>query len=834
MTQRTNIGGDAHLPFLPQRQGTTMKYRSPLSTALVVIAISWFTAVGLDASAADRSPPAQGDTGSQPDPPVSRFHRPLPESLTSFGASVVDGYLYVFSGHSGSTHGFGKDLLVDRFRRIRFDDPDGQWEDLAMHQPAQSTALVTDGNDLYRVGGLSFLNESGDETNFNSTSHFAKYSIDEDQWHELSPLPESRSSLDAAVVGRKIYVVGGWDLQGKSSRDATWHDTVAVFDLDQADAGWSSIDGPGYKLRASSVAAHDGKLYVIGGMGPSGFLRRTSIYDPETQTWAEGPELRSDSRMTGFATSSFATGGRLYITGSSGIVYALAADGQSWEVANRLLYPRMFLRLLRAAEGRLLAVGGTGPSGMGRLSLIESLRVGDSVSTAPKAVAWTVPYTGKAKHSQALVLLGSKLYAMGGNASWSPHDFSEGAFLDQAFAFDINERDVQELPTMPMPVQSGAGVLHDQNSDHTVIMVLGGMNYGPDGHHALSSALKFDPETEAWEVCDSQLPEPRAMACAIAHDDALWMLGGSDAGHSNSPRESVLHWWGDSTAIGPLPKVEMPHPRRSFATAVIDDECFVIGGLGTGMSIESNVDVFHLNDRTWRSIPSPHASRVFPAACVNGGKIWLFGGFQSSGGVFEECSTLECYDPESNTWTIVDDSIPGVDASMRLFDFNGRLLFFGIDRQDSSSANFVLYDPDPVAEPLEVAAMTFGASSTSESAEQNAKSLMRKDTNKDGVLSLQELGNRLQDFAAEADADGDSRITMDELVAKMTADEQAEAEEQAKQQALDLQQQKVAAQEKADELQRQADAKQREADQAQRQADAAQREADALQRETLE
>ena len=151
--------------------------------------------------------------------PRIALHKPLPESLTSFGAAVQDDYLYVFSGHSGDAHGFGADLLVKHFRRIRFDDSDAEWEELAMQPPAQSVAIVSDGRFIYRIAGLSFLNSGHEEKpNFNSTNHFAKYDPSTNEWTELSPLPEPRSSLDAAVVGRSIFVAGGWNLQGESSR----------------------------------------------------------------------------------------------------------------------------------------------------------------------------------------------------------------------------------------------------------------------------------------------------------------------------------------------------------------------------------------------------------------------------------------------------------------------------------------------------------------------------------------------------------------------------------------------------------------------------------------
>ncbi|WP_197452137.1 DUF3386 family protein [Rosistilla carotiformis] len=775
----------------------------------------------------------------------SKLHRPLPESLTSFGAAVVGEYLYVFSGHSGDAHGFGKDLLVEHFRRIKFDDPAAQWEELAMHQSAQSTALVTDGKYIYRVGGLSFLTgETESEAIFNSTDHFARYDIEADKWTDLAKLPEPRSSLDAAVVDRKVYAVGGWNLQGKDgSRDAPWNETVSVFDLDQPDAGWKTIDGPGYKLRAASVAEHDGKLYVLGGISPGGFLRKTSVYDPSTCTWSEGPEMVGDSPMTGFATSTFAVGGHLYSTGASGVVYRLKSDGQAWENADRLLYPRMFLRLLPVGEDRLIALGGTGASGAGRLSVVESLRVDPNKQPGEKLVSWTVPYTGKAKHSQALVLDGTTLYAMGGNASRKPHDFSREAFVAEAFAFDIANQSVTPLPEMPFPVQSGAGVVNRQTSEHKTIVVAGGMNFGEKEFHSIDSVLQFDPEAKKWSVAETKLPVPRAMAEAVAHDDALWLFGGSDAGGDQGLARSVLHWWGDQSEIGALPEVQLPHPRRSFGGAKIGNEYFLIGGLGDGTGIESTVDVFDMEQRTWRTAPSPSASRVFPTVCVDGKKIYLFGGFSNDEGHFAPCSKLEVYDSETDAWSTLAESLEGVDASMNLFNMSGRLLFFGIDRNNDELAQFHLYDPNPAAVPEKIAAMSFGGRRGGNEAAKNAKMLMRKDVDKDGKLSREELGKRMADFAAAADSDGDQLISFTEAKAKMEADAAAEkeaaAESDSKAEKKNDKEPKrakgkkskaatgsaEAAQAKADALQRDADAAQRKADQAQRDADKVRRSA---------
>ncbi|MEM8669116.1 MAG: DUF3386 family protein [Planctomycetota bacterium] len=706
------------------------------------------------------------------------IHRPLPESLTSFGAAVVGEYLYVFSGHSGEAHGFGRDQLVNHFRRIKFDDPEAYWEELAMHEPAQSTALVTDGKYIYRVGGLSFLNSGEEEeTNFNSTDYFARYDIEKDEWTELAPLPVPRSSIDAAVVGRSVFVAGGWNLQGASSGDAPWHEDILRFDLDNPEAGWKSIEGPGYIARAISVAAHDEKLYMIGGIQQHGITRKVSVFDPKTETWEEGPELKPDSMMSGFATSSFAVGGRLYVTGSSGVVYRLSKDGSDWEVADRLMFPRMFLRLVPAGEDRLIALGGTGSGGAGRMAVVESLQVGSDAKGAGKMITWSVPFGGEAKHSQSLVVHGAKLYAFGGNSSRNPHNFAESAFVDEAFVFDVTKRSVESLPDMPKALQSSAAVVASQTSEHKTIVLAGGLGFGDKKYGSSDLIYQFDPDAKVWSEASVSLPRPRAMFDAEIYDDAVWMFGGSDAGDGQGLDTEVLHWWADDSPVGTLPDVQIPVLRRSHAGVVVGDEYFMIGGIGNGMDVAKSMDVFHMIDRTWRTAAEPPVARVFPSACAIDKKIFVFGGFAMSAGHFGQVASLQMYDTETDTWSTLFEDLPGTDASMRIMNFNDRILFYAVDREEDGVANFALYDPQPTAEPPVVEGFSFARRSGGGDAERNAKLMMRKDVDKSGQLSMDELGKRMAAFAKSADSNGDNLISYAEVKAALEAQE-AEAEEE--------------------------------------------------------
>ena len=691
-----------------------------------------------------------------------RLHRSLKEPLTSFGAAVLGDYLYVFSGHAGAAHGFGKDVLSKHFRRIRFDDPQANWEDLPMHAPAQSVALVTDGQHLYRIGGLSFLNElANEETIYDSTSHFARFDVSARVWTELTPLPEPRSSLDAAVLDRKIYVAGGWNLQGSNSADAPWADDMLRFDLDHPENGWECLPGPGYRSRAISLAAHDGKIYFFGGIQESGITRKVSVYDPRTNNWEAAPDLPADSSTAGFATSSFATGDNLYVTGGSGVIYRLGEQAQNWEIASRLFHPRMFLRLVPADEHRLLAVGGTGTNAADRMTVVESVNVDPQIEQPLKLAKWSIDFGGRAKHSQALTLVGTTLYALGGNASRQPHDFSEDAFLDEAFAFDVGDRSVEVLPAMPVRLQSAASVINRQTSQHHTIAVIGGLGFD-SRMTSLDGVYLFDPEAKAWTTVDRKCPEPRAMFETIANSDGIWSFGGA-GGSGSALLTNVLHWWGDDSEITPLPEVSLPTPRRSFAAVQLAREVYLIGGLGEGNRVVSQVAVFDFDDRTWRTANSPNYSRVFPSAAVSGGKIYLYGGFSSDSGHFAPATALEVYDPATDRWEMVAKELAEVPSSMRMLAYSDRLLFFGIDKEQDGRANFVLFDPAPKSVPADVAPVQFGTSrGARDHSEETARLLIRRDKNKDGKLSEQELGSRLTHLLV-GDRDGDALLSMSEL-----------------------------------------------------------------------
>ena len=288
----------------------------------------------------------------------------LPRGITSFGAAVAGDWLYVYGGHFGAAHSYSIDGQSNEFLRLNLAQPT-EWEQLPGGPKLTGLALVPHGGKLYRIGGFSALNNEGEDDKLVSQSSVARFNPETQQWEDLPSLPAGRSSLDAAVIGDTIYVVGGWNLQADA--DEQWHDTALKMDLSASQLQWEPIANPGFQRRAVSVAAWDGKLYVIGGMQPSdGTTTRTGVYDPATDTWSEGPQLLGGG-MDGFGTSSFASTDRLTVTTMSGAIQQLGDNGQ-WEFVGQLVEPRFFHRLL-SWRNDLVVVGGADMGAGKRLDL---------------------------------------------------------------------------------------------------------------------------------------------------------------------------------------------------------------------------------------------------------------------------------------------------------------------------------------------------------------------------------------------------------------------------------------------------------------------------------
>lgn len=295
----------------------------------------------------------------------------LPVAVSSFGAVVVDGYLYVYSGHTGTEHSHSAANLSQRFLRVALNGGKA-WEELPMQTPLQGLALVAHGGKIYRVGGMNARNDTTDDKeDLHSTDEFAVYDPAAKKWTALAALPAPRSSHNAVVIGDKLYVTGGWMLAG--SRKGKWLEDSLVYNFTDPSSGWQKLPKQDFKRRALAASQWQGKLAVLGGMDQEAEIsRRVDFFDPQSGKWSQGPDLPGTG-MSGFGVSAWNLDGNMYISGFNGRVFRLADDGSKWEEVAKLAQPRFFHQLVPASKaGSLLVVGGASSDGhLDDIELVE-------------------------------------------------------------------------------------------------------------------------------------------------------------------------------------------------------------------------------------------------------------------------------------------------------------------------------------------------------------------------------------------------------------------------------------------------------------------------------
>ena len=338
---------------------STSRYRSMRVFCAAVVLSVWTASLGWTVS-------AQADEPAAKPAAVSRFPA-LPEPITSFGAAVADGWLYVYGGNTGKTHQYSTELQSNHFRRLNLAKPEA-WDELPGEAKLQGLALVSSGGKLYRVGGFTARNATGEKKDLWSVADVSRFDPATKMWEKLPPLPGPRSSHDAVVADNKIYVAGGWAMRG--GKTAEWHRTAVVMDLAQPPLAWRELPTPPFVRRAVSLGTQNGKVYVIGGMFESGdTASEVDYYDPATNTWQHAPDLPGKS-IEGFGNSSFEIGGKLFVSTIEGNLQRL--DGDTWNHVAKLQHPRYFHRMLPLSNDELLFVGGTARSG-DRVEQIETI-----------------------------------------------------------------------------------------------------------------------------------------------------------------------------------------------------------------------------------------------------------------------------------------------------------------------------------------------------------------------------------------------------------------------------------------------------------------------------
>ena len=284
---------------------------------------------------------------------------------------VVDGKIFILGG-------YGAGVRSSKICHI-FDPADHSWTRIQDLPSAISHVNpVLDGRKIWFAGGFK------DGYKDHVVAEVWNYDIDLDgpglkgRFTAGPLLPGKRGGGGLALVGRQLHFIGG--ITEDRDTDAFEHWVLDLDEYEQGTGQWRDTGAPIPEPRNQfSTVVFDNKIYLIGGQLHHDSCQldqnRVDIYDPETNSWSDGPVLpKGHSHSEG---GTFVHDGKIFLVGGhttpgnprkkkedEGGRKAIEADiltlahGGEWELFGKLPMP-LSSPAARIVDGRFYVLGGS-------------------------------------------------------------------------------------------------------------------------------------------------------------------------------------------------------------------------------------------------------------------------------------------------------------------------------------------------------------------------------------------------------------------------------------------------------------------------------------------
>jgi N-acetylneuraminic acid mutarotase len=251
------------------------------------------------------------------------------------------------------------------------------------------------GRKVYVVGGFERRSNG-------TTAAVERYDITRNRWRRVRSMPVGVNHPAAVAYRGDVYVLGGYraagDLKGEVS---------SLFRYDPVRNRWSRLPSAPTRRAALAVGVIGGKLYAAGGANSSGALKTLEIYDFKRRRWSRGPDMSvAREHLAGAVAGGafYVLAGRAAGQGNFKLVERYRPSLGRWERLPDMKKPRG--GIAAAAVGRRVVVFG-GEEAAGTIAEVEIYD--------PALGRWTgLPDMKTPRHGLGGVSLGRRVYAIEG------------------------------------------------------------------------------------------------------------------------------------------------------------------------------------------------------------------------------------------------------------------------------------------------------------------------------------------------------------------------------------------------------------------------------------
>ncbi len=219
-------------------------------------------------------------------------------------------------------------------------------------------------------------------------------------------------------------------------------------------------------------------------------------------------------------------------------------------------------------------------------------------------------------------------------------------------------------------------------------------------HQALAEA-GYDAELIVLEGATHAGPMSHPDVIAVTVEQVMELARGSSVPPTDTPTSVPPTAAATATSADGIwiTRADMPTGRWDYYTCVVNEKIYAIGGAGPVWQALRTVEEYDPTTDTWTTKSEMSTARQGLSASVVNGKIYTIGGGAASSAAYisvETCSTVEEYDPATDTWTTKSD-MPTARGFHSANVVDGKIYVIGGSHGSTPDRNHVrtveVYDP---------------------------------------------------------------------------------------------------------------------------------------------